>query len=410
MHVVIIDGDVSYPANSGKRLRTLNLMLQAAKRHRITYVGRCAGDSEEARTAPAFFQAHGITPILIDDPIPRKSGLVFYARLCVNLFSPRPYSVASHDSPKMRDTVSRQVAQGGIAQPVDVWQVEWPPYLSVIDPSFPGARVVIAHNVDTLIWQRYYENEKSFLKKAFLKTQWHKFRQYEEQAFRQANRVVAVSEEDARLIREQFGQPNVDVVDNGIDRAFFENVPATRDPRRILFLGALDWRPNVDAVDLLLEKIFPRVRHQEPNAILTIVGRNPSGGLVERVRQTAGVELHADVPDVRPFLGTSGVMAVPLRIGGGSRLKILESLASGLPVVSTRVGAEGLLLAPGVDYVQAEEDAMAEALVHAIRNPGEMQAMAQHGRGIVLETYDWGVLARKLEQAWEPSRTCASSI
>ena len=398
MHVVIIDGDVSYPPTSGKRLRTLNLMLQAAKRHRITYVGRCAANSEEARLAPAFLRERGIEPILVPHPVPQKSGLGFYARLFGNLFAARPYSVTSHHSEPMRRAIAELAAKGG----VDVWQLEWSAYLPMIDASLPQPRVVIAHNVDTLIWQHgYYENEPNPLKRAFLKTQWQKFRRFEEGAFRQATRVVAVSAEDARLIRDQFGQPNVDVVDNGIDRGFFESVQGHRDPARILFLGALDWRPNLDAVGLLLDKIFPQVRRQEPTAKLWIVGRHPPASLLERARQTSGVELHADVADVRPYLGDSGVMAVPLRIGGGSRLKILEALACGLPVVSTRVGAEGLLLKPGEDYVQAEEDAMADALVQAVREPAAMQALAQHGRRIVLETYDWGVLAGKLEAAWE---------
>ena len=338
--------------------------------------------------------------MLVPHPVPHKSGLAFYGRLFGNLFAAWPYSVTSHQSAPMRRALAELAAQGR----VDVWQLEWTGYLPMIDAALPGPRVVIAHNVDTLIWQRYYENEANPLKRAFLKTQWHKFRRFEKHAFRQATRVVAVSEEDAGLIRTQFGQPNVDVVDNGIDRAFFEQVQGQRDPTRILFLGALDWRPNLDAVGLLLDKIFPQVRQSEPAAKLWIVGRHPPASLVERARQTLGVELHADVADVRPYLGASGVMAVPLRIGGGSRLKILEALACGLPVVSTRVGAEGLLLKPGEDYVQAEEDAMADALVQAVRNPAAMQAMAEHGRRIVLDTYDWGVLAGKLEAAWEKWR------
>lgn len=400
MHVVIIDGDVSYPATSGKRLRTLNLMLQLAPRHRLTYVGRCAADSNEARVAPPFLRDHGITPVLVHHPVPQKSGLAFYARLGANLLSALPYSVASHDCPPMREAVA---ALAG-AEPVDVWQFEWAPYQAIVDSKWPGARVVIAHNVDTLIWQRYYENETNVLKQAFLKTQWQKFRQFEETAFRKATRVVAVSEDDARLIRTQFGQPNVDVVDNGIDRAYFAGVGGPRDPASILFLGALDWRPNLDAVGLLLDRIFPRVREREAHAKLVIVGRHPPASLVQRAAQTPAVELLADVPDVRPYLGASGVMAVPLRIGGGSRLKILEALACGLPVVSTKVGAEGLLLTPGVDYMLAEDDAMPDALIHAIRHPAEVQAMAQHGRTIVLDLYDWSVLAKKLETVWERSR------
>src|ERR1700746_54112 len=106
MPVVIIDGDVSYPATSGKRLRTLNLMLQVAKRHRITYVGRCAGDSEEARVAPAFLRAHNIEPILVPHPVPPQGGWAFFLRLFANLFSAWPYSVMSHHSERMRRAVA----------------------------------------------------------------------------------------------------------------------------------------------------------------------------------------------------------------------------------------------------------------------------------------------------------------
>ncbi len=188
-------------------------------------------------------------------------------------------------------------------------------------------------------------------------------------------------------------------MENGIDREYFASVTGKRDPRRILFLGALDWRPNQDAVALLLDKIFPEVLAQEPQAVLLIVGRDPAPALVRRIAGMAGVELHANVPDVRPFLANCGMMTVPLRIGGGSRLKILEALASGLPVVSTRVGAEGLQLSPGRHYTLAEEDSMAPALVRAIRQPETLQASA--GRTLVLDAYDWGTLANKLDAVWQ---------
>jgi len=398
MKVAIIDGDVSYPTTSGKRLRTFHLMVRVAQRHQVTYVGRCAPDSEEARTAPAVLRQHGIEPILVHHPVPQKAGIAFYARLAANTFSALPYSVRSHHSEPMRQALRDLAARNT----PDVWQFEWAPYMDLLDDDIAGARLVVAHNVDTLIWQRYYETARGALKRTFLKQQWRKFERFEQSAFRRADRVVAVSEDDAQLIRERFGQPAVDVVDNGIDRAYFEQAPRMpRDPRRILFLGALDWRPNLDAVDLLLETIFPRVRSQAAEARLLIVGRNPPPGLAQRIQATPGAELHANVADVRPFIAQCGVMAVPLRIGGGSRLKILEALACGLPVVSTKVGAEGLCLTPRTDYVEAEETEMADALLHAIRDPHGAQALAEHGRQIVLATYDWDVLARKLEASWE---------
>ena len=399
MHVGVIDGDVSYPPTSGKRLRTLNLLLKAAARHRISYIGRAAQGSPEAELAPPFLRAHGIDPLIVHHPVPRKSGLAFYARAGANLFSQAPLTAALHASAPMRRAVSDLARR----DPVDVWQIEWPPYLSTLAPEVPGARVLVAHNVDTLLWRRYWETEPSIFRRFFFRVQWKRFQRFEQGAFRRADRVIAVSEGDAEAIRTQFGQPAVDVVENGIDRTYFQDVSGPRVPSRILYLGALDWWPNLDAVWLMLDRIFPDVRRQEPSATLVIVGRRPPARLAERVRQMPGVELHADVGDVRPFLGNCGVMAVPLRIGGGSRLKILEALAAGLPVVASTIGAEGLRLTPGVDFVLAEEDDMAAALVRAVREPGAMQAMARCGRAVVLETYDWDTLARQLESSWEQS-------
>jgi glycosyltransferase involved in cell wall biosynthesis len=398
MNAVIVDGDVSYPPTSGKRLRTLHLLLRLARRHRLTYIGRCDAKSEEARQAREFLGDHGIEPILVDHPVPRKTGLAFCARLAANLLSPLPYSAASHQSTRMRRVVGEYAA----SHEVDVWQFEWTPYLDTLTGHDDACRVLIAHNVDTLIWQRYHETARGLLRRFYIRQQWRKFERFERRCFRAATWVVAVSEDDARLVREQFGMPRVDVVDNGIDRACFAAVQGERDPRRILFLGALDWRPNLDAVGRLLVRIFPAVLAQEPAARLLLVGRNPPPALVQRVAETPRVELYADVPDVRPYLGTSGVMTVPLRIGGGSRLKILEALACGLPVVSSRVGMEGLCLLPGEDLVIADSDEeMAQALVDCLRRPVLAQQMAERARSFVLQRYDWDVLADKLEQVWE---------
>jgi glycosyltransferase involved in cell wall biosynthesis len=213
--------------------------------------------------------------------------------------------------------------------------------------------------------------------------------------------VVAVSEEDGRMIREEYGGCRVDVVDNGIDRDSFAGLANRGDPRRILFLGSLDYRPNQDAVAILLDRIFPAVRARVPDARLILVGRRPPPEMADRVARADGVELHADVPDVGPHLTGSGILAVPLRIGGGSRLKILEAMAVGLPVISTRVGAEGLDARDGEHLTIADEpEAMAAALVAAIRDPGPSRAMAEKARKLAWERYDWDVLADRLEDSW----------
>src|ERR1700735_104834 len=137
MHAVIVDGDISYPPTSGKRLRTLNLLLPLAQRHRLTYIGRGDAHSAETKQAIAFLEDHNIRTVIVDHPLARKSGPLFYARLAANLLSPLPYSVASHRSARMRETVNAYAA----ANQVDVWQFEWTGYVDTL--SAPQAKKVV---------------------------------------------------------------------------------------------------------------------------------------------------------------------------------------------------------------------------------------------------------------------------
>ncbi len=402
LHVAILDEELPYPLTSGKRIRTFHLLSRLALRHRLTYLCHRNTDPVEAAEAQAKLERIGITCRVIDRPVPRKSGAGFAWRLARNLLSPLPYTVASHTSAALCQA-AHTLAQ---RESVDLWHCEWTPYAQTLRQSrqpeiATTPWVVMAHNVESLIWQRYAETESHPLKRWYIRRQFGKYRDFEHWAYTQATQAIAVSLPDAARMRDDFGSTRVSVVENGVDVAYFQPAQIERDPYRILFLGSLDWRPNLDAVRLLLEHIFPAVRASEPRATLVLVGRHPPAWLRQLVANQLQVELYGDVADVRPYLARTGLLAVPLRIGGGSRLKILEALAAGLPVVSTRIGAEGLQLQPNEHFTQTETaETMAPALLQAMRNPRSMAIQAQRGRQRVLDLYDWDPLARRLEAIW----------
>ncbi len=403
LHIAILDEELPYPPTSGKRIRTWELLRRLAGRHRLTYIAHRQADLDEAIAAQEAMAALGVECRLVERSIPRQAGAGFYARLAGNLLSPLPYSVAVHAS----GPLVRAVQEHAAARRVDLWHCEWTPYAQVLRRAF-GAELarrrwlVMAHNVESVIWQRHAAAARQPLKRWYIRQQQVKYERFERWAYAAASLTVAVSGTDARRLRQQFAAPRVAVVENGVDLdAFQPQRDVDRLPHQLLFLGSLDWRPNQDAVELLLRQIFPRVRAAVPHAQLLVVGRRPPESLRRRAAATPGVRLVPDVPDVRPFLASCGLLVVPLRIAGGTRLKILEALACETPIVSTRIGAEGLDLVPGRDLLIADSvEEMIAAILAAIRRPDEVQEMAARGRETIRRRHAWPLLADKLEAAW----------
>ena len=248
--VLVIDEALPFPADSGKRIRTTELLRRLTETFHVTLAYHDEGDTPEAAVEAA--RAAGLDLL----PVPRKKlkkkGLAFGWDLLRNVFLRVPYMVMGHRTKAMRNAVAKHVAQG-----VDLIHVEWTPLVANV-PAGVGVPVCIsAHNVEADIWRRYKENERSLPRKAYIALQHRKVRRFEQRALGAADAVTAVSEHDGERIRSWAGQAHTTVVPNGVNAEYFARQPdATIERNEILFVGSLDWRPNLDAITWTLDALL----------------------------------------------------------------------------------------------------------------------------------------------------------
>jgi glycosyltransferase involved in cell wall biosynthesis len=222
---------------------------------------------------------------------------------------------------------------------------------------------------------------------------------YERALMRSVDRVLVCSDVERELVRV-WGVDLAMLVPNGVDTgrySFEERAPRASDaPPTIVFSGGMDYLPNQDGVRWFIAEVMPEVRKLLPRAKLVVVGKNPPPSLVALARPNE-IEITGRVDDVRPYVRAADVMVVPLRIGGGTRLKILEALAMGVPVVSTSVGAEGILVANEKDILIADAPSdLARAVASVCTSPARARELAKNGRELVQSRYGWSSVLREL--------------
>lgn len=261
--------------------------------------------------------------------------------------------------------------------------------------------VLFAHNVEHVIWKRLAVNERNALRRAVLELEWRKVRRSERAACSRAKAVVAVSGVDAALLLANARTANVRAIPTGVDTVYFTANGTPERAAHLVFSGAMDWYPNEDAMLFFIDDILPRIRSEIAGATMTIVGRNPSARL-RAAGSAADVCITGTVGDVRSFIDEGAVYVVPLRIGGGTRLKIFEALSMGKAVVSTSIGAEGLPLVDGEHYVRADDPrGFANAVVALLRDPMRRKTLSAAGSDLVRARYSWRTVAQTFERHCE---------
>ncbi|MGC8744909.1 MAG: glycosyltransferase [Verrucomicrobiia bacterium] len=374
-----------HPLDTGGKLRTYNMLKELKKRHKITYLALKPTDCRQQYVEKA--SEYSDFQILVQWNETRKGTLKFFCELFLNLFSTLPYSIEKYKSEQMGREISAQEPNYDLI----ICDFLTPSVNWIDNASQPEKALLFQHNVESLIWKRLMETSKNFIKRRYLKTQWKRTYRFEKRVSAKFGGVVGVSDEDCQIMRQEYGLNNVlGSVPTGVDIEYFK--PDGRLPENglILFLGSMDWMPNIDAVEYFTESIYHKIKTKYPEARFIVVGRNPTKSIRDLSQKHSSIIVTGTVEDVRPFLKKASVMVVPLRAGGGTRIKIYEAMAAGVPVVSTSIGAEGLAVEHNKNILIADSpEEFAEQTIRLLKDKMLADTIAANGRRLVEENFSW---------------------
>jgi sugar transferase (PEP-CTERM/EpsH1 system associated) len=401
MKILFLTPQIPYPPQKGTSMRNWGLISGLAERHRVSVLS---------------FLDPGQSPVL-DDKLTATCRIevveppvrTLHDRLRDMVVTSKPDMALRLASDAYAERLADLMGEEDL-NIVHVEGIEMAPYISTIRTAGSSAWLVFDdHNCEYLLQKRAFVTDLRIPRRwpaaAYSFVQWLRLRRYEAQACRRADRVIAVSEADAAALHRLVPGVQVTVAPNGIDtRAYRPEVTNHKSQiskNGLVFTGTMDFRPNVDAVLWFAREVLPRVRAQVPDVHFCAVGQRPHRRL-SVLGTDPTVTMTGFVEDTRPYITDAAVYVVPLRMGGGTRFKILEAMAMGKPVVSTRLGAEGFPVAHGQELLLADEpEEFADAVVSLLRSPERREALGWAGRAFVEARYDWRAIVPLVEAAYE---------
>ena len=382
------------PLDRGGKIRSYNILRHLCRDHLVTCLSYYGGkrdhryEQEVAASLPGAITLH--TPSLTITPVRRAAD---YLRL---LPSSMPFVVANYMVPEVQQLLS-------------TWLNERRFEVAVCDflacsPNFPPVlttpTVLFQHNVESVLWRRKALYESNFVRKLAWKLEAYKMERYEREALNRFHRVIAVSERDREYMSAMTDPARIFVVPTGVDLQEYQNSagPPSNRPL-VVFTGSMDWRPNIDAVQFFCREVWPRILSAVPDARFRIVGRRPYAAVEKLACDT--IEVTGTVPSIVDHLRQAAVVVVPLRIGGGTRLKIYEAMAMGKAVVSTSVGAEGLDVEDTCDIMLADDPStFSERVITLLRDAALREYIGREAAKRSRQ-YDWSVITQRFAQVLE---------
>lgn len=392
----MISPSFPWPLNTGAKIRIYQSLRNLARLgHKITFLTM----AQEAYSPKVHKELDSMCEKFLIVSSPQRSKVSAALRAIIHNES---YRIAKFKNPVFTQKIAHEV--------FNKYDVLWVNFLETLAylPArvYEGKKPILVldqHNADELFWMTYTQ-QGTFWVRLFARHNLARLRRFQSKVIRQVNIVLSVSKEDADYTRATLPDSSIEVwvAPNGVDTE--KIYPAENQERRnkIIFCGSMDVMMNIDAVEWFTHNVFKKVREEVLDAEFWIVGRNPGPG-VQKLSSLPGVYVTGSVPDVRPFYAKAKVAVAPLRLGGGTKLKVLEAMALGVPVVATPIGSQGIKAVPGKHlFVEESIENFAQKVVSLLQNEEIAKKIAKEARRLVEEHYSWsgvwGQIASRLEQ------------
>lgn len=390
MNILFLSTKSPLPTNDGHSQRTYNLLLQASKKHKVYFLTYFLGKEEEER----FSEIQQICSYAKGFTLPiQHSKMRLLIGLLINLFSVQPFVSQKYQTREMITAIKNILSE----RKIDVIHIDMLPLMSYYPEVKSYPIVLVDHNVESLLLKRQVVYTRNPFSKLFLWLQYLKLFNFEKKQVPRANCCVAVSGKDRDELRKMSPSARVEVVSNGVDVDYFAPGDIKEEKNTIIFVGGLNWFPNMDGMTYFCEKIYPCIARQIGSFETIIIGKQQNGFKYSSLVKQVGY-----VDDIRPYIKKAKVYIVPLRVGGGTRLKILDALAMGKSIVSTSIGCEGLAVEHNKNImIEDDPEMFASAVVELMKNEQKRINLGINARQLVKAQYDWKLLGEMMDKIYK---------
>lgn len=387
MRILFLSPRQCWPPESGAKLREFYLASALGTRTELTHVFFSPPGSTPPGPADL---AHARKILAVSQPPAYSAG-----RIVRGLFSRWPLPILNYTSAAMSDALAALLIESRFDL-IHLDSIHMAAYVPLLARYSAAPMTYDWHNIESELMSRYSEHVPSPARRTYAALTARRLAAVENRILREAFGHIVCSERERSALLDRVPGARIAVIENGVDVSFFAQTGAAAARRRIVFVGSMSYHANADAVVLFARTVWPAIRRQLPQSVLTIVGSNPTPA-VQALHGIENVEVTGTVPDVRPYYAEAAAAIVPLRIGGGTRLKILEAMAAGVPVISSTPGAEGLAVSPGRDILIADRNDDWLAHLQALdRDPALRLELVEAGRRLAAARYDWPLLGKAL--------------